>query len=58
MAGLIAGLKGAAEYELISKQPGAGLAGMDAQSAGHMLVIAFVFLCNLGLLAGRRTSKQ
>jgi hypothetical protein len=58
MSGLIAGLKGAAEYEFLSKQPGAGLAGMDAQSAGHMLIIAFVLLCNVGLVAGQRRAKQ
>jgi hypothetical protein len=57
MAGLIGGLKGAAEYEALSDQPGAGLAGMDAQSAGHMLIIIFVALCNIGYFVGRKSGK-
>jgi hypothetical protein len=53
MAGLIPGLRGAAEYEMLSGRPGNALAGMDAQSAGHMVIILSVILCNVGLLATR-----
>ena len=58
LASLIAGLRGAAEYELLMGKPGAGVAGMDAQSAGHMLIILFVLLCNVSMLAGKQSTKK
>jgi hypothetical protein len=39
-------------------KPGAGVAGMDAQSAGHMLIILFVLLCNVSMLAGKQSIKK
>ena len=44
--GLIGGLQGAAEYETLIGQKGAAVAGMDAQSADHFIIIALVLLCN------------
>ncbi len=46
--GLIGGLKGAAEYETLIGQPGLGTRGMPAQQWGHLLVIGFIVLGNLG----------
>ena len=45
--GLIGGLQGAAEYETLIGQKGAAVAGMDAQSADHFVIIALVLLCNV-----------
>ena len=45
--GLIGGLQGAAEYETLIKQKGTAVAGMDAQSADHMVIIFLVLLCNV-----------
>jgi len=48
MTGLIAGLSGAAEYEMLIKTPGRATAGMDAQSFTHVLVLLFIILGNIG----------
>ena len=45
--GLIGGLRGAAEYEVLIGQKGRAVAGMDAQSATHFAIIGLVILCNL-----------
>jgi len=46
LAGMLAGLRAAAEYEQLMKSPGTGMASMDAQSMGHLLIIVFVILGN------------
>ncbi len=46
--GLICGLRGAAEYELLASHPGSAILGMDAQSAAHVLVIVLIAIGNLG----------
>lgn len=45
--GLLGGLRGAAEYETLVGVTGKAIAGMDAQSATHFLIIFLIFLCNL-----------
>jgi hypothetical protein len=45
--GLIGGLRGAAEYEILIGMKGKGMAGMDAQSATHFIIIGLILLCNL-----------
>lgn len=45
--GLIGGLQGAAEYETLIGVKGTAVAGMDAQSADHFVIIALVLLCNI-----------
>ena len=47
MVGLLAGLRGAAEYENAQGEPGRAVAGMDAQSMGHIVIILFVILGNV-----------
>lgn len=56
--GLVSGLNGAAEYEFLAKVPGKAAAGMDAQSLGHLLIILFVILGNVGYFAGRRPGRS
>jgi hypothetical protein len=56
--GLIGGLRGAAEYEVLVGKKDWAVAGMDAQSATHFAIVALVLMCNVlfawSRLAGRR----
>jgi hypothetical protein len=56
--GLIGGLQGAAEYETLINQKGTAVAGMDAQSVDHLVIIVLVLLCNLFyfMLRGEKVS--
>jgi len=47
LAGLMGGLAGAAEYEILVGKPGTATRGMDAQSLGHLAIIAFIVLGNV-----------
>lgn len=53
LLGVIAGLRGGAEYEKLVQVLGLGSAGMDAQSVAHMLVLVLVALGNIGHLLSR-----
>lgn len=53
LQGILSGLKGAAEYEKLVNRPGLAIAGMDAQSLAHALVILFVLLGNVAFFVGR-----
>lgn len=55
ISGLLQGLRGAAEYELLLETPGSGAAKMDAQSLGHMLIILFIIVGNVSYFLGKRT---
>jgi len=46
ISGLLQGLRGAAEYEILLGAPGGGAAKMDAQSLGHLLIIGFILVGN------------
>ncbi len=55
MAGLLGGMKGAAEYELLVGKPDKAILGMNSQSLVHLLIIAFVIVGNIALFtSGRR----
>lgn len=56
--GLIGGLRGAAEYEVLIGRKGRAVAGMDAQSVTHLAIVALVILCNLFYLLIRRTQAS
>ncbi len=56
--GLIGGLRGAAEYEVLIGQKERAVAGMDAQSATHFAIIVLVILCNVFYLLIRTSRKQ
>ncbi len=55
--GLLGGMRGAAEYELLINSPGKAIGGMDAQSLSHLLVIFAIALGNLGYLMTRGRAK-
>ena len=50
LKGLIGGMKGAAEYESLIKQPGKGTSGIDALNLAHLLVLALILTSNIILL--------
>lgn len=53
--GLLGGLRGAAEYEILLGQEGKALAGMDAQSVTHFVIIFLIMVCNgVYFFAGQR----
>ena len=54
LVGLLAGMKGAGEYEQLLEKPGLGLAGMAAQSSVHVAVIVFIILANVFYFIDRR----
>ena len=56
--GLIGGLRGAAEYEVLIGKKGRAVAGMDAQSVTHFAIIALVILCNVFYLTIRSVTRR
>jgi hypothetical protein len=57
--GLLGGLRGAAEYELLIGAQGKAIAGMDAQSATHFLIIFLIVICNVAhFLTGQTKARR
>ncbi len=56
--GMLGGLRGAAEYEYLTQNPGPAMVGMDAQSAAHILVILLIALGNLGYFLSERKNTK
>jgi len=54
IVGLMGGMKGGAEYELLVGAPGNAVQGMDAQSLGHIVIIVFIIFGNLGFFLGKK----
>ncbi|MGB8657014.1 MAG: hypothetical protein WCE90_04410 [Candidatus Zixiibacteriota bacterium] len=54
LVGLLGGMKGAAEYEKLSQNPGRATRGMDPQSIIHFLMIGFILLGNVGYFMSKR----
>ena len=51
LTGLVDGLTGAAQFEVLATQPGAAHRGLEAQSFAHLvLVLVMLFACGAGLL--------
>lgn len=55
--GILVGIRGAAEYELLVKKPGLAVASMDAISVSHVLVLVLIVIGNVGYLYERRRKK-
>jgi len=55
--GLLSGLKGAAEIEILSDTRGNAVRSMDALTVGSLLIVALLVAGNLGYLAERRDSE-
>lgn len=56
--GLLGGLKGAAEYEMLVKTPGPAVEGMKVQIVAHAIIILFIVVGNIGFFATRRSQKR
>ena len=54
IVGMLGGMKGAAEYEILLGKKGTAFRGMDIQSLVHLLIIGLVVLGNLGYFLGKR----
>lgn len=57
VAGLVGGLKGAAEYESVMGYAGKATANMDAQSFAHLLVIGLIIAGNISLFATQKRER-
>ncbi|HUT97997.1 MAG TPA: hypothetical protein VM054_02850 [bacterium] len=53
MAGLLGGLKGAAEYERLLSYDGTATKGMNAQQWIHIVIVAFILLGNIAYFVTR-----
>ncbi len=53
LIGILGGLRGAADYEALVGKPGRGITGMGPQTYGHLLIVLFIVLGNLGFLLSR-----
>lgn len=53
IAGILNGQRGGAEYEVLIRAPAIGARLLDAQSAAHLLLIAYIVLGNIGFLMTR-----
>lgn len=58
MEGILTGLKGAAEYEMLLGIPGRAVAGMDAQSLSHIIIMTFILLGNVAYLYERKNRAR
>jgi hypothetical protein len=62
--GLMGGLKGAAEYEMLlmnegrEKETGSAVQRMDPQAVTHIAIIAFIILGNIAYFATKKTRKS
>jgi hypothetical protein len=52
--GIIGGMKGAAEYESLCKNPGTATEAMKVQVFAHVVIIIFIIIGNLAYFLGRR----
>ncbi|MGI6627765.1 MAG: hypothetical protein ACOX4K_05385 [Bacillota bacterium] len=56
--GLLAGLRGAAEYELLTAKPGQGSSGFGSVTFAMLTVIAFVILANIVYFTDEKQSSK
>jgi hypothetical protein len=56
--GIVSGFRGAAEYEQLLGAPGAGVRGMDAQSAAHGLIALLIIWGNIEAWRRRRRTRN
>lgn len=54
MTGLLGGMKGAAEYEILVDKKASAVKGMSVQSLVHFLIIFMVVIGNIGYFVSRR----
>jgi hypothetical protein len=57
VVGMMAGAKGAAEYEQLLEKPGMGATIMSSQNFAHLLVVVLIVLGNLGYILSAGSKK-
>jgi hypothetical protein len=58
LIGLLGGLRGASDYEKLVGIKGRGRGGMGAQLAGHLLIVFFILIGNIGYLLSRLRARR
>jgi len=58
LVGLLGGMKGAAEYEVLANRPARGVRYMFSQGIAHAVVVFFVILGNVAFFATRKKRKE
>ena len=58
LVGILGGMNGAAEFEMLTGFPGKGTKFMLSQSFAHMIVLAFIFIGNVAYIIERRKKKS
>ena len=56
--GIIGGLRGAADYEVLLRKPAQAVLGMSAQSTVHAIIVLFVILGNVMYFRARRAARR
>jgi hypothetical protein len=54
LVGMLGGMRGAAEYEVLVQHEGQGVRGMDSQSVIHILIIVLIVVGNIAYFASGR----
>ena len=57
MVGLLGGMRGAAEYEVLIEKHDKGVRGMDSQSVIHVFIIVLVILGNIAYFSQRKGKR-
>jgi hypothetical protein len=58
LVGLLAGMRGAAEYERLSENYGLATIGMDSQSVIHLLIVFFIIVGNISYFVTRKGKSK
>lgn len=58
LSGLLTGMKGGAEYELLIGAPAFGTSAMAGQSFAHLYMLILIVLGNAAVLLGRRSRRR
>ncbi len=58
LVGLLGGMRGAAEYEVLIKHEDAGVRGMDSQSVIHVLIIVLIVVGNIAYFGSRKRKPE
>jgi hypothetical protein len=58
LVGLLGGLRGAAEYEVLIDRPDKGVRRMGSQSIAHLVIIIFIIFANISYVVLRRRERR
>lgn len=58
LVGILGGMKGAAEYEVLANRPARGVRYMFSQGIAHAVVVFFVIIGNIAYFATRKRSEE